>query len=280
MGAKDIVEKQLEDYNDVFSDVLNVLLFNGRQVVREDELENCKDKSMFKNDAKLHEQERDLSKYWKKNEIRLALFGYENQTETDKHMILRTLGYDGVSYRAQYRNDAIYPVITLVLSFNYKKHWDGPKSLYEMLDIPEGLEPFVNDYHLNVMEIPWLEEEQVAMFKSDFKIVADYFVQMRKNKGYNPTKDEIKHVDEILKMMKVLTGDDRFEITMSERKEVKNMCEVLDKVEARGEARGEAIGRVKALYFDAEFSVTEIAEKTGLSEDEIGEILGFNEKNN
>ena len=202
-------------------------------------------------------------------------FVQENQTATDKRMILRTLGYDGVSYRAQYNSDVVFPVITLVLYFDYKKHWDGPKNLYELLTIPKDLKPYVNDYHLNVMEIPWFEDDKVAMFKSDFKIVADYFVQMRKNNEYIPSKDEIKHVDEILKMMKVLTGDDRFEISMAERKEVKNMCEVLDKVEARGEARGETIGRVKALYFDAEFSVTEIVEKTGLSEDEIGEILGL-----
>ena len=34
MGAKDIIEKQLEDYNEVFADIVNGLLFDGEDVVR------------------------------------------------------------------------------------------------------------------------------------------------------------------------------------------------------------------------------------------------------
>ena len=39
---KDITEKQLEALNDVFADIINALIFNGRQVVKEDELEPAK----------------------------------------------------------------------------------------------------------------------------------------------------------------------------------------------------------------------------------------------
>ena len=84
MGVKDIEEKQLEDYNDVFADIVNVLLFNGKQVVNPDNLENSKDKSRFKAaSGKITEQERDTSKWWKKSMIRITLFGFENQTWTD-----------------------------------------------------------------------------------------------------------------------------------------------------------------------------------------------------
>ena len=71
-----------------------------------------------------------------------------------------------------------YPVVTLVLYFG-EKHWKKPLSLKECLNIPDRLEPFVNDYRINLFEISWLKEKQVQMFTSDFKIVADYFVQMR-----------------------------------------------------------------------------------------------------
>ncbi len=36
MSEKDITEKILADYNDVFADIVNVLLFNGEQVVSAD----------------------------------------------------------------------------------------------------------------------------------------------------------------------------------------------------------------------------------------------------
>lgn len=33
MGEKDIIEKKLEAYNDVFADIVNALLFNGERVI-------------------------------------------------------------------------------------------------------------------------------------------------------------------------------------------------------------------------------------------------------
>ena len=38
MAEKDKVQKTLESYNDVFADIVNVLLFDGRQVVDEKDL--------------------------------------------------------------------------------------------------------------------------------------------------------------------------------------------------------------------------------------------------
>ena len=35
-------------------------------------------------------------------------------------------------------------------------------------------------------EIAYLEEEDMELFQSDFKIVADYLVQMRKHNDYKP----------------------------------------------------------------------------------------------
>lgn len=93
-----------------------------------------------------------------------------------------------------------------------------------------------------MFEIAFLSEEQVAMFKSDFRIVADYFVQIRKNKDYTPTDTQMKHVKEVLQLMSVLTRDHRFEEAadaVMEGDEPKNMCEVLDKVEQRGKEIGE-----------------------------------------
>ena len=40
MPEKDITEKILEDYNDVFADLVNVLLFNGVRLVQPEELED------------------------------------------------------------------------------------------------------------------------------------------------------------------------------------------------------------------------------------------------
>ena len=62
MAEKDITQKILEAYNDVFSDIVNVLLFQGRQVLKEDELEEQAPRSYYKADGKVHETERDVAK--------------------------------------------------------------------------------------------------------------------------------------------------------------------------------------------------------------------------
>ena len=106
MAEKDMTEKTLEAYSDVFADIVNGLLFNGEQVITEDALVDAQPFSMYKSDGALHQQERDSSKYWVDNQgdrinVRIALFGLENQTNYDKDMPLRVIGYDGASYRAQ-----------------------------------------------------------------------------------------------------------------------------------------------------------------------------------
>ena len=86
MGQKDIAEKVLESYNDVFADIVNGLVFKGKKVVKEDDLQEMSPISTFKASRKYHKQERDVAKLWKENGIRVALCGIENQTTVDSSM--------------------------------------------------------------------------------------------------------------------------------------------------------------------------------------------------
>ena len=78
MGEKDIAEKNLENYPDVFADIVNGLLFHGKQVMLPSELQETGIRAQFKSDlGQLHEQERDNGRYWVKNEEIVALIGLE-----------------------------------------------------------------------------------------------------------------------------------------------------------------------------------------------------------
>ena len=266
MGQKDITQKNFEAYNDVFSDIVNGTLFDGREVIKPEALVDAMAKSQYKaDDNVIHEQERDVAKYWtdKSCYIRLALLGVENQLAIDMDMPLRVIGYDGSSYRDEMNQDKIvidegtgkkhkirherYPVITIVLYFG-KTPWKKPLSLYDVLKISDELKPFVNDYKINLIDVPRLTGEQVEKFTSDFQIIADYFVQLNESNDYVPKEKTIKHADSFLKLMSVLTQDDKY-VEMgkkiSHEMEGFNMCKVLDRAEARGEARGQAIGEAR-----------------------------------
>ena len=252
MGAKDITEKILADFNDVFADIINGVLFDGKQVVSEHALENVKDRSQYKFNNIIHEQERDLAKRWIPYKICFALYGLEHETGAEPYMPMRIIGYDGAAYRGQLtkreRDRPNFPVITIVLYFG-TKHWDQPRTLYECMNIQENLKPFVSDYKINVVEIAFLDDK-LDNFHSDFRIIAEYFVNKRRNIEYTPSAQEIQHVDEFLKLLQALTGDDRyFDVLNLLQKEAKkegvNMCEILDKVENRGIAIGEMRGEIR-----------------------------------
>lgn len=84
MGQKNLAEKLLEDYNDVFADIINALLFDGKIVVLPEELHDTKIKSQYKaDDSKQHEQERDIAKLWNNIQFEISLIGIENQTSVD-----------------------------------------------------------------------------------------------------------------------------------------------------------------------------------------------------
>ena len=284
MGQKDITEKLLEDYNDVFADIVNVLLFRGNRIVKEESLKETKVKSQYKAEAgKLHEQERDVAKYWQDGNALVAISELENQTVEEKYMPLRVFSYDGASYRRQLlpENDEnpIVPVVSLVLHFGMKE-WSSPHNLKGVIDIPKELEPYVNDYKANVFNIAFLDDETVQMFQSDFRIVADFFVQKRKNKDYVPDEHKIKHVDEMLKLLQVLTGDDRYNVKFSEteKKEDIKMCDVMERAVNKGKEEvreEERINSIKVLIssleefgISSEAIIEKVMEKFNFSRDE------------
>lgn len=116
-------------------------------------------------------------------------------------------------------------------------------------------------------------------------------MQKRKNKDYVPSTQKIRHVDAVLKMLAACSGDNRFYETFIDKKQgeserkVTTMCEVLDKIVARGEARGRAIGEAhgKAIgearmvfsirrKLEKHMNVSEIADLLELEEDYVADI--------
>ncbi len=280
MGGKDITEKVLEDHNDVFADIINGLLFAGEQRVLPEALENTGIHSQYKaEDEKVHELERDVAKYWKEREVQLAICGIENQSTIEKNMPFRIIGYDGAAYRSQLQQNRkkILPVVTIVLYFGTDRRWRSDKNIKSLLEIPAGLDEYVSDYQIKVFEVAWLSEEQISHFRSDFRIVANFFVNKRKNKDYIPDDPtEIRHVDEVLKLLQVMTGDERYKQIFQKKKGVRSMCDVAERLEKRGIEKGIEkgieIGRTKEKK-----KVYKNLLKEGFSEEKAKRLVGLSD---
>lgn len=65
------------------------------------------------------------------------------------------------------KDDKLIPIITAVLYFG-EEPWDGPKSLFEMLDVRDKrLVPFLNDYKLNMISPSDMDEDDFDMFHTE-----------------------------------------------------------------------------------------------------------------
>jgi len=245
MGQKDMTEKLLEAYNDVFADIYNVLVFK-KDVIDENRLRDGTTESVYKaEDGVYREQRRDVMKtYLDEYQMELAFIGIDNQTTVDRYIPVRVLGYDYAKYRRQVdeKRFPLLPVITLVLNMSDRR-WSGCKSLADIMKIPVEFEPFFQDYKVMVVDVAFLEDDVIERFQSDFKLVAKFFKNRRL--GVEPLGDdsEIKHVTELIDFISVFANDIRYKKIqsniekMKEKGEKVNMCYVAQRLLDRGADR-------------------------------------------
>ena len=103
----------LKDYmgkNDIFADIVNFCLYDGKKVVNENDLKEL-DTTFVNENEDIFEKSRDLLKevnIKSDNKNTYILFGIENQTNIDKEMVFRVLLYDALTYRKQFKNKSKY----------------------------------------------------------------------------------------------------------------------------------------------------------------------------
>lgn len=305
MGDKDKSQKVLEAYDDVFADIINGLLFDGRPVAQEDEFEDATTWSYYKASGELRDQDRDIAKYWRRGNICISLVGLENQTKPDPHMPIRVMSYDAAEYRAQlargngnksgrnkgnrnrrryHTTKRIYPVLTLVVYLNHDERWTGPLTLKECLDIHPDIDPYIYDYGINLYEIAWMSMEEVnRRFHGDFRIVAEYYVQKRIDRNYRPQPQVMRHAREVTQLLSIMERDHRFEdsynLMLQESESTEKgewtMCDVLDRIENRGIERGREAATADYVtnMHNKGFSQEQISDVLSISMDKVIAIL-------
>ena len=177
----DTILKNYWRNNEQFADLFNAVLFDGRNVIKPEELEDVdtEESSVLehKEYAESIQAARDNIKIRKKSTIHgveYVLLGNESQQHIHYAIPMRIMGYDYGTYKKQYddnakkyqtsegigddeylsrmrRTDKFVPVISVVIYYG-EKPWDGPTTLHGMLDIPKELTQYVNDYKILLVE--------------------------------------------------------------------------------------------------------------------------------
>ena len=255
MAEKDITEKLLTDIDEVFADIYNSLCFNGENIIKPDDLSSASVTTAFISNDVTRGLISDVSKIYKNSNLALALLNIENQSTEDRDMPFRIIGYEGAKYNSQLigGSNARYAVATLVLNFNTKKRWSTPKSIKESLKnkYPIELDEYINDYKVNVIDVAFMDKEDIEKLNSDFKAVAKYYYLKRNNiEDFEELGEcNLKYPVQTFATMKALTGDSRFETAYNDYEETHKddkevtMEKILDDLINKGRTEGEAKGK-------------------------------------
>lgn len=278
---------QLEEYPEVFADIVNTLIFKGKRVVKAEDLQN-EDLPFNRKKNKLEHQ---VIQVWKKGHVKFSYIAFENPAEFSQYIPIRSIGEVGNIYCSEIgsaKNTAdLFPVIDIVLYLGHEKHWKAPTNLMNCFHMAKELQPYLNDYKVNLFEIAWLDEETVSKFQSDFRFIVDYYVQARKNKFWEPMYGEADHINEVFEMLYDMTDDERFLIVLEEPRLGGNSTMpsvVLDRIEYRGMMMGRDDGLTtgkeygkedlaKFLLLKGKVTVEDIQEATGWKKNKIERLL-------
>ena len=278
MGEKDITEKNLVMFADVFADIVNnFLLEEGEEKIKPEELLDLPGWSMFNSlfHGEPRSQVRDAAKLLIRAGVIISLLGIENQSQIDRDMPVRVFSYDAGDMKAlliQHEDEIraarkagdyekareieqrLLPQVKTVIMYFGLEPWNGPKKLSECLDkCPVKFKGPQNDYEIYVIDVPHLTKEEIDKLDSDFRVLADYFYQKRLNKNYQPSLQELVHVYAVLMLFHALTGDHFFTQAAVRLQpkidagEVITMASVFDEAIASGVEQGILIGEERGV---------------------------------
>ena len=278
MKKQDKAEKMFVACTDVFTELVNVLVYEGKEILTKDDVLPGYTESIYEGtDGEEHNQFRDFSMYQMAEGKVHALYNLENQSSVDRLMPLRCAGYDGAAYRSQYKSEdgqGIYPVISMVLNWG-EKPWKAATTVRELIDypVPEAAEDYLDHNKMHVFDMRFLEKEVRERFEGDARVVLDYLSDRESLKLRN---QKLRNPEEVLRMLYALSGDSRYleNIQFMEEGEGKSMCDLLDEAEMKGKQKEMQNGILVLIKtckdFGASFeeTVSKLKENYSLKEEE------------
>ncbi len=289
---QDTATKEYFSNNVRFADIVNYYLFEGRKVIKEDQLRSIDTNYASSGVQRIRDivMEVAYDMAMKTDGVmNYIIVGIENQSQIDYGMVVRTLLYDALAYDRQMKEikqgrrseknyygylretDRLNPVITIVIYYGEEK-WDGKKSLRDLVKCPVELRKYIPDYELHLLELYQLKEKDLKRFHSEIQKI--FLVIQYKNsreKMMELLKDKFfERVDvESIKFLNSMT-DLKIEI---KGKESINMCKAFMEQKEIGIKEGMILGRAEGLEAGIEKTKKEIVRNLYANNIDIGTIM-------
>ncbi len=243
-NASDSTCKKLFRDDGCFADICNYAFFQGKQIIKPEELVSREnDVSTLMGKELLPMETKRYRDIVRKASINgdYMIIGVEHQSTLNKNMIIRILNYDAQLYINQVESGKeVRPVGSFVF-YTGDKEWTYPKSLKESLKIPPEMKDYINDWKLPVLELQKIDS---GMLKNQrLKEVVEISQSMFKG-DYEKLRTNRMISVESFKMAAIFTHTDIKEEDLPEGDEI-NMCKAMDQLFQRMRDEGEVLGLEK-----------------------------------
>lgn len=195
MAKTDELMKKLFKHKEIFADLFNATLFNGKQIIKAEKLAELNTENIHVDESissdvnpSILKRYRDLCMRQDDSVLQIIL-GCENQSEIDYSMPIRTMLYDALKYTEQQNNlelrkrkngtyyhsklrkdDKVLPVLTLIFYYG-DKEWTAGKCIHDLIKWPEEpeIKSIVPNYKLNLL---WAYQiNNIDKYKSDLQYI-------------------------------------------------------------------------------------------------------------
>ena len=279
MGEIDINVKNFIKLNSVFAQLFSKWVYRGEVTIEPDKLQeldtaNQETLKLGNGQLKSLERLRDAQRISMMFNEKIAfqiIMGIEGQTGVHYYMPVRCMELDALSYSLQCRKISekakadkrlrkyadgvpkgtkIAPTVTLVFYYG-DTPWDGPLSVYDMLDIPEDMKawarPTIPDYQMNIIDVKHITDDEIEMFEGDLKA---FLLMIRDDYDREKLKTVIATHRETWYAIGTIKKDKRYmeyinQISDADIEGGIYMDATLDRLIAEGEKRGEARGETR-----------------------------------
>ncbi len=268
MGKPDKAMKAFIKIPEIFSQLFNVAVFEGKKEIRPEKLNDVDTVldtpvELFSGAVEYVERLRDTAKISDSGLSFRIILGVEEQTSVHYYMPVRDMLLDALQYDYQCRQRAaaakekncrfrygegspkgtkIMPVISLILYVGSRK-WDGPTQLYDLFDIPDHRRKwagqYIRNYQINLIDARHMTEEQIDRFEGDLKA---FFTMLSEHYNEKKLKNIVAHHRETWYAISSVKQDDRYAAYINRRtdEEVKGgiaMPDMLDRMMAERDAQ-------------------------------------------
>ncbi len=262
----DVVFKDFWRDNDRFASLFNAVVFEGKEVLRPESLQEADTEVSnlidFKDYQETLVKTRDVVKKSAFG-VDFVILGIENQMKVHYAMPLRVMLYDALGYLIEYqdlsrknkqseikmsaeeflsgirKSDRLHPIISIVIYYG-ETPWDGPFSLKDMIvDMPEEIAKVFSDYKMNLMQVressryQFRNDDVQTVFEISGHILEGRFDEIEKKYRNRDIKAELA-----LMIGTITESEDIVRQAAKGKGEVMNMCTALEKLKKQGIEQG------------------------------------------